>query len=276
MRKNPLLHFLFFGVVIIIALFFLFKLYQGQRNNIQTASVTTLASLRGTVFTNILLNSSSWLNDFLHFNTLRNKLIDLEKTNSELLTQNLTLQELTKENLALTNALKLKQDNGWHLIPSQVVLMDPTGLSGKFWINKGGQDGLKVGMNVISTNKILLGVITECNAHYSQVESIFAPQIKIGVEDLNSQVLAVLERNTEGKYILTLVPQGANVNGGDFLITSAENKNFLKGLLVAQVKEIIPSSNVIKNYLTEPFLNSHQIDWVFVITDFIPQNASFH
>lgn len=276
MKRHQTIQRLFFGVIILIALFFLLKLYYGHQNNIKATSVSVLSSMSGTVFSRVLINSSNWVNDLFHFNTLRNKVINLEQTNNDLLVQNLTLQELTNENLALTKALKVKQETNWHLVPAQVILMDPTGLSGRFWINKGKKDGLQVGMNVISADKILVGVLTECEDHYSQGESIFAPQIKIGVEDLNSKVLAVLEKDKEGRYLLTLVPQGAEIKIGDSLVTSAENTNFLKGLLVAQIKELIPSSNVLKEYLAEPFFNNHQLSQIFVITDFIPQNATFH
>lgn len=277
MRPKIVFRFLVLGVIITITLLFLFtfiKLFSQPQNNFTLKTVAIFAWLKDNPLSVLLRRMAFWLNDLFHFNALRNKVSLLEQTNQNLLGENLQLQDTINQLLAQRDLAKIKQETNWHLIASQIIMMDPTGLSGRFWINKGQKDGVKPGMNVITADKILAGLVVTCSDHYCQVESIFAPQISLGVQDINSKVLGVLEKNKQGQYLLRLVPQNAPIQSGDILVTSVENKKFVKGLPVAQVKELIPSSNVLKEYVVEPLLNSRQLSQLFVITDFIPQNVS--
>jgi len=276
MKRAKIFHHLFIGVIILIALFFIFKIYFIAQNKLKVASVSVFSEMKDNVFLHFLNQSSGWLNDLFHFNRIRYQAKNLEEENANLLFQLTQLKNLEEENLVLKEAFNLKKEKGWHLLPAQVILIDPTGLSGQFWIDQGQSSGLKSGMNVILENQVLVGILKECFKDYCRGESIFAPATKIGVESLESHVLAILEKDNRGRYLLKLVPQEANIEIGDLLVTSHENTNFLKGLLVAKVKDIIPSSNVLKEYILEPLFTKNQLSSVFVITDFIPQNATFH
>jgi rod shape-determining protein MreC len=280
MKKAKIFQRLFIGVIILIALFFMFKIYFVFQGHLKVSTVSTFSTMNDNVFFNMFLSSFSrsanWIFDLFHFNQIRYQAKNLEKENTSLLFQLTQLKNLEEENLVLKEAFNLKKEKGYNLLPAQVVLIDPTGFSGQFWIDQGQSSGLKPGMNVVLSNQVLIGILKECFENYCRGESIFAPQTKIGVEDLKSHVLAILEKDTQGRYLLKLVPQEANILIGDLLITSRENTNFLKGLLVAKVKDIIPSSNVLKEYISELLFAKNQLSTVFVITDFIPSNAAFH
>jgi len=276
MKRHQTTQHLLFGVIILIALFFVFKIYFIFQTNLKVSTVSTFSTMNGNIFLNSFNRSANWLFDLFHFNHLRYQAKNLEEENVNLLFQLTQLKNLEEENLVLKEAFNLKEETGWHLLPAQVILIDPTGLSGQFWINQGQNSGLKSGMNVILENQVLVGILKECFKDYCRGESIFAPQTKIGVEDIESRVLAVLEKDNRGRYLLKLVPQEAKIEIGALLVTSHENTNFLSGLLVAKVKDIIPSSNVLKEYILEPLFTKNQLSSVFVITDFIPSNAAFY
>lgn len=276
MKRNQVIQRLFIGVIILIALFFIFKIYFINQNKLKVASVSVISGMKDNVFLNFLNQSSDWLNDLFHFNRIRYQAKNLEEENDNLLFHLAKFKNLEEENLALKEAFNLKKEKGWHLLPAQVILIDSTGLSGQFWIDQGQSNGLKSGMNVILENQVLIGILKECFKDYCRGESISAPATKIGVENVESHVLAILEKDNRGRYLLKLVPQEANILVGDLLITSNENKNFLKGLLVAKVQEIILSSNILKEYILEPLFTKNQLSTVFVITDFIPSNAEFY
>ena len=279
MKKVKISQRLFIGVIILIALFFLiiiFKVYFIFQGNLKVSTVSTFSTMKDSIFLNSFNRSANWLFDLFHFNRLRDQAQNLEEENANLLFQLIQFKNLEEENLALKEAFNLKKEKGWHLVPAKVILIDPTGLSGQFWIDQGQISGLKPGMNVILSNQVLIGILKECFENYCRGESIFAPATKIGVEDLEPHVLAILEKDNRGKYLLKLVPQEAKIEINDLLVTSQENTNFLPGLLVAKVKDIIPSSNVLKEYILEPLLTKNQLSTVFVITDFIPSHAAFY
>lgn len=262
------------GVIIVIAFIFLFKIYFIFQDNLKADVLPIFSYLSKNSFIISINNLANWFSDLFHFNYLRLKVKNLTDENIALLSQLNQLKINSEENAIFKEAFKLKQDKNWHLVPAHIIIMDPTGLTGQFWIDKGQDDGLKPGMNVILQNQVLIGILKECFNNYCRGESIFTPQIKIGVKDVNSNVFGVLERDNRGRYLLKLVPQEAKIEKNDLIITSQENIYFLPGLLVAKVKEIIPDSNVLKEYIVEPLVTKNEFSLVFVITDFIPSHVT--
>jgi len=269
MKKTKIFHRLFIGVIILIALFFIFKIYFISKKYIQQTTVSIFAQSNEPILLEISNRGYSWFKDFFHFNQIRNQVQSLKEENNNLLWQLIQLKNLEEENISLKLAFNVKQNTGWHLLPAQIVLVDPTGLNGNFWINKGQSSGLKPGMNVILENQVLVGVLKECLTDYCRGESIFAPQTKIGVKDIESRVLAILEKDNQARFILKLVPRDTQIQPEDLLVTSNENTGLMPDLLVAKVKNLIPSESFLQEYLTEPLFLPNQLFSVFVITDSI-------
>lgn len=270
MKQKNNFHFLLLLVTLIITSILLFKFYFSQEKTLKPQLVYGLES--GGLVGNYLFNFKNWTNDFLHFNSLRKQLLELKYENIELINKLQNLKEIKEENTLLKNALEIKDETGWSIVSAKIILMDPSGLTGSFWINKGTKTGMKEGMNVILEDKILVGRLIECFNNYCRGESIFSPETKISVEDLRSSTLAIAEKDMKGNFRLKLVPYESDINIGDVLITSSENTNFFKGLLVAKVKEFASSSDAssIREFILEPLLNFSQISSVLIITDFTP------
>ncbi len=268
MKQKNNFHFLLLLVILIITSILLFKFYFSQEKTLKPQLVYGLE--RGGLIGNYLFNFKNWTNDLLHFNSLRKQLSGLEYQNIKLINQLQNFKETEEENILLKNALKIKDETGWSLVSAKIILMDPSGLTGSFWINKGTETGLKEGMNVILEDKILIGRLIECFNNYCRGESIFSPETKISVEDLRSSTLAIAEKDIKGNFRLKLVPYESDIKIGDILITSSENANFFKGLLVAKVKEFGSSSDVssLKEFILEPLLNFSQISSILIITTF--------
>lgn len=270
MKQRNNFHFLVLLVILIITSILLFKFYFSQEKTFKPQLVYGLE--RGGLIGNYLFNFKNWTNDFLHFNDLRRQLLELRYQNIKLINKLQNFKEIKEENSLLKNALKIKDETNWSLESAKIILMDPSGLTGSFWINKGIKSGLKEGMNVILEDKVLVGRLRECFDNYCRGESIFSPETKISVEDLRSSTLAVAEKDAKGNFRLKLVPYESDIKVGDVLITSSENINFFKGLLVAKVKKSSLTSDVssLKEFILEPLLNISQISSVLIITDFIP------
>jgi len=270
MKQRNNFHFLILLVIFIITSILLFKFYFSQEKVFKPQLAYNLE--KGGLVGNYLFDFKNWTNDFLHFNTIRRQLSELRYENIELINQLQDFKEIEAENNLLKSALKIEDETDWSLVPAKIILMDPSGLTGSFWINKGVKQGLKQGMNVVLEDKILVGRLKECFDNYCRGESIFNPETKISVEDLRSSILAVAEKDAKGNFRLKLVPYESDIKVGDILITSSENANFFKGLLVAKVKKSNSSSDVssLKEFVLEPLLNLSEISSVLIITDFVP------
>ena len=221
---------------------------------------------------NYLTNLRRWFDDLLHFNDLRKKLAALELENVNLINKLQDFKKYSEENRLLKEALKIKEETDWSLEMAEIVLIDPSGLTGSFWVNKGLKAGLLEGMNVITENKALVGRLVECFDNYCRGESIFRPQMKICVENLRSSVLAVAEIDERGNFRLKLVPYDSDIKAGDIFVTSNENAYFLKGLAVARVKKADPAAetSAMKEFILEPLMNSLPLPSVLIIKDIIP------
>jgi len=256
-------------VIILITFVILTKIYLNQEIFLKALAVETLKNTN--VFSQPFLEIKFFISDFLNFNKIRKDYLNLKEENLRLSSEINSCNLTKEENEILKEALKIKEEKKWQLKEAKVILIDPLQLSGDFWINKGLASGLKEGMNVITLNEVLVGRLTQCFKNSCKGESIYKSGIKIGVEDLRSKVLAVLEKDFRGSFYLKLVPPLADIEINDILVTSSENPNYLKGLLVAKVKEkITDSKNPEKEYILEPFLNRLRLNEVLVITNFAP------
>jgi len=270
MKQKNNFHFIFLLVIFTFTSILLFNLYFSQEKNLKPKLVYGLE--KGGLIGNYLFNFKNWADDLLHFNNLRKQLSELKYENINFVNQLQNFNEIKKENSLLKNALEIKEETGWSVELAKIILTDPSGLTGSFWINKGTNTGLKDGMNVILGDKVLVGRLIECFNSYCRGESIFSPETKISVEDLRSSTLAIAEKDIKGNFRLRLVPYESDIQIGDILVTSSENANFFKGLLVAKVKKFSPSSDIssVKEFILEPLLNFSQISSVLIVIDIIP------
>ena len=269
-KKTNNLRFLILLVILIVTSILLIKFYTISGSFLKPKMVFALSVGKSTG--NYLSLLRNWFDDLLHFNDLRQKIRDIQIENITLINKLQDFKKLQQENLLLKESLQIKNETGWSLEMAEIVLKDSSGLTGSFWINKGTKSELKKGMNVINKDKVLIGRIIECFDNYCRGESIFRPETKISVEDLRSSVLAVAEIDSKGNFRLRLVPYDSDIAIGDTLVTSAENSNFLKGLLIAKVQKIDSSfeMSAMKEFILEPLLNYIQVSSVLIIKDIAP------
>jgi len=175
----------------------------------------------------------------------------LQATQLKLLEQ----KDLLKENQLLKEALHLKEEEGFKSLIVKVLFTDPEGITGNIIVNRGRKDGIKEGMNVVLNDKILVGRIKEVSEDFSVVETIYRPTIKISAQDARSKTLGLVEREENGVFAFKLLPSNADITVGDLLITSIENKQFVRGLMIGEISEVFKNSQSLTQTVNikEPF-----------------------
>ncbi len=272
-NKKNYFYFLFLLGIIALAIVFFKNFYLPGEQVLKPKTVFLLQKTEG--IGHYFSNFKSWLDDFFHLNRLRREFYELAEENKNLVNEERICQELKKENELLREGLKMKEEKDWTFVSAKIIFSDPTSLSGSFWLDKGKKDGLRKGMNVVFFDKALVGRIIDCWDDYCQAESIFAPGKKISVENLRSSVPAVVEKSIKGSFLLKLIPYEADIEKGDIFVTSGENPEFIRGLLVARVKEVrslTGKENFLKEFILEPVFNPSQISSVLIITNFNPED----
>lgn len=190
-----------------------------------------------------------FFHDLFFFNDLRGQLFALKEENQKLALKELDCFKTKEENEALKLALNFKEQ-GIQSIEAKITFLDSSPLPYYFWIDKGENDGLKAGMNVISKDEVLIGQLIKCEQNFCQGEFIFAPNKKINVTILGTLVQGVAERDSSGAFILSYVPEQAEIEPLSLIVSSGDN-DFLKGFLVGRIKSKIEKSAVLSGGLTQ-------------------------
>jgi len=192
----------------------------------------------------------------LHFKTIRNEYYQL-KANQIADVNNLYWQSVcSKPQL-------------YNTVQANALISDIEGASGIFLINKGKTDNIKVGMNVILDNSVLVGRVVEVFTNYAKVESLYSPNISINTINLASNEVALTKRDNKGFLKLTLFSDPSKFKIGDSLVTSLDNKEFLRGLLVGKISNIVFQKSLNQpDIFIEPFFKLPYLNIVYVITTY--------
>lgn len=168
----------------------------------------------------------------------------LDKRNKELESQNLSLKaevaKLTGQN-QLMQASKIEAEASksfeFNSIQARLIGKTPYAYDQTYIIDKGTDDGLRVGAAVIG-NGNLIGKIKRIYSNRSEVESILSHNSVIPARLLLSKESGLLQGGLEG-LIMTDIPIGAKIQADDSVVTSGLGGDFPPGILIGRVEQIV-------------------------------------
>ena len=260
--KNRKSNFSFLFIVLFIWSFFVIFFHNGLRfATTEAIAITQPAQER----TGIMIQ---FLGDFFNFTKIRNDYYRLkEKENSFDQTVG-KLNTLKSENENLHKILN-SDLNKFNILPAKVLVGDINGTDGVFIINRGSNDNIKVNMNVIVPENVLVGRVIEVFKNYSKVESIHSINTNLSVLSLEKNFLALLKKDNNGSLSLKFYSDNSVFNNDDIFITSSENKDFIAGLFVGKVKSVKNTALTNqKNVSIDLFFEPSKLRNVFVITNY--------
>ncbi len=194
----------------------------------------------------------------------------LKKKIKELITENIKLKQVEKENERLRRVLKIKPRSDFNFFLSRIISKDI--ISSDLILIKGGaEDGIKVGMPVVTPEMVLVGRIEETLDRFSRVQLIFSKGFSFDAEILKegsqTPIYGLIKGKGDFKIFLDNVPLKANIKEKDILTTAALGGIFPQGLLVGEVKKV-SESNVQPFQVAEvsPFLDVNDLRELFIIT----------
>ena len=156
-------------------------------------------------------------------------------------------------------------------IAASIISKDPGNWYDTFIINRGSNDGIRVNNNVIA-GKGLVGIVTDVGPDWATVRSIIDDSSNVSAMTVSTMDTCVvegeLELADEGKLRFEQLYDVENkVTVGERVVTSNISENYLEGIFIGYVSEVVQdSNNLTKNgYLVTPVDFSH-LKEVFVIT----------
>ena len=155
-------------------------------------------------------------------------------------------------------------------VAARVISKDTNNWYSKFKIDKGSDDGIKPGMNVMAGNG-LVGIITKTGKNYADVRSIIDDSSNVrGMFLDNSETCTVkgsLKLLDEGHIEVTDIKKGSSIQDGYEVVTSYTSQKYHPGILIGYVSgiKVDPSNMTESGYLT-PAVDFSKIDMVLIIT----------
>ena len=154
---------------------------------------------------------------------------------------------------------------------AHVFAKDSTSWFSIFYIDKGTDDGMFVGANVMCHDG-LAGIITECYGDYSKVRAVIDDNSNISAKIMPSNALCTIEGNLNtyqnGVLVVKNIDKDAKITVGDKVVTSHISERFHQGITVGYISEITYDTNNLTITATiTPAVDFNNISDVLVITD---------
>lgn len=155
-------------------------------------------------------------------------------------------------------------------VAARVISKNTNNWYSKFKIDKGSDDGIKPGMNVMAGNG-LVGIITKTGKNYADVRSIIDDSSDVrGMFLDNSETCTVkgnLKLLDEGHIEVTDIKKGSSIQDGYEVVTSYTSQKYHPGILIGYVSgiKVDPSNMTESGYLT-PAVDFSKLDMVLIIT----------
>jgi len=160
----------------------------------------------------------------------------LKKELNEAKTEIFSLNELKVENELLKKQLNFSQKNSYEFLPAQVTFFDPTSFSKHIFINKGKNDGIVVGMPVLSGG-VLIGKVSEADEKSAKVILVFDPSFATTAQINNlREAIGILKGQLGFGLNLEKISKDIAVKNGDLVFTSGLGGDFPAGLLIGKIE----------------------------------------
>jgi rod shape-determining protein MreC len=238
------------------------------------------------VFTDTLINIQFWfssrfvaLQDFLtaprDIVSLRQQNAELQNEVAELQAQVIQLQQQVGETqilAALVDFSRARPENTYKA--AAVIGRDPSPFLHYVIINRGSNDGILRGMPVV-TDQGLVGRVDAVIADAARIQLITDPASNVNVRLQNAGVEASLVGSVTGDVNLDLIPQDANLETGDLVLTSGLGGGYPPDLIVGQVINIRSRDfDLFQRATVQPVVDFTRLQIVLVIVNFKPVDIS--
>lgn len=154
---------------------------------------------------------------------------------------------------------------------ARVFAKDSSSFFSVFYIDKGSDDGIKEGMNVLC-GEGLAGLVVECHHDYSKVRGVIDDNSSISAKVMPANALCTVEGNLsfyqEGYIIVKNIDKDAKVSLGDKVVTSPISDRYHQGIIIGYVAEIsYDTNNLTMTAKLTPATDFTNVSQVLIILD---------
>ncbi len=205
------------------------------------------------------------------FRTLQARVEELEATVDRLMIENVQLREAEIERAELREQLQFKLANPtYDLLAAEVIGQDPSNLLHYLIIDRGAEDGLAVGMPVV-TARGLVGRIAALYPQASQVMLLTDPNSSVNAQIQRTRATGIVQGQAPRDLVMRFVEQSEEVESGDIVLTSGLGGNFPKRLVIGQVTSVVRNDvEMFQEIHVQSAVQFDRIETVLVVKGFSP------
>jgi rod shape-determining protein MreC len=206
---------------------------------------------------------------------LQQRNTDLEAEVSRLQSEIIELKQQISETQilsALVDFARVQPENRY--LAATVIGRDPSPFLKYVIINRGSDDGLRKGMPVV-TQQGLVGRVAAVTSGAARVHLITDASSSINVSLEPSGAQAMLVGSVSGEIELDMIPQSAEVQVGDLVLTSGLGGNYPSNILIGQVTGVrSQETDLFQHASVQPVVDFSRLEILLVITNFRPVDIS--
>lgn len=220
-------------LVVFLVLFF------GSREGkpLQSAATTVV-----TPFARFFSGTGLWFSEkigfFSNIGELRNENENLSNENLKLKFQLAQSNEIANENKTLRGEIDLMDRPEFDLEASLVVGQTLSKNRKIIYLDKGSNQGIREGMPIIVGGGVLIGKINKVHGNSSEAELILDRKNIINAEIQEIETKGIVQGEYGTSAVIDMVPQAAEIETGQTVITSGLGGAYPRGLLVGYVKDV--------------------------------------
>lgn len=172
----------------------------------------------------------------------------------------------------LQELLNLKEQYGdYNTLGARVIATDSTNWFYTFVIDKGEEDGVKVGCNVLAGSG-LAGIVIEVGKGYAKVRSIIDDNSSVSATISGTETLCTVSGDLslmkEGYIQVGYINKSDPIEEGAELVTSHVSNKFLPGLLIGYITDVtMDANNLTESAKCIPVVDFRNLREVLVIMD---------
>ena len=178
----------------------------------------------------------------------------------------------------LQELLELKEQYAeYNTVGARVIATDSSNWFYTFVIDKGSEDGIQVGCNVLAGSG-LAGIVTEVGTGYAKVRSIIDDNSSVSATISGTETLCTVSGDLslirDGYIQVGYINKSDPIEEGAELVTSHVSNKFLPGLLIGYITDVTTdANNLTESAKCIPVVDFRNLQEVLVILDL---KANYH
>jgi rod shape-determining protein MreC len=184
---------------------------------------------------------------------------------AELEEENLQFREALVESGRLRTIAEMRTDFEAPMRPSQVVGQDVSPWFRSVLVDRGGSDGVRSGMPVVTESGVV-GLVTATAPHAGRAMLLLDGQSAVDVLVQRSRARGIVRGDGTDRLHFEFFVRGDDVQVGDVVITSGFGGVYPKGLRVGEIVEVEPpGERLLQRALLKPAVDFGRLEQVFVL-----------